>query len=128
MQLLYDGLCPLCAKEMQKLKQYDFENKLTLINVHDIHELDFKRLYPNITKSDTLKILHGYADDGRLLLGLDANVQAWQTVGKYPWLKLLRVQPIKWFADKGYLFFAKHRMKISRFIVKDGCNNGQCQR
>jgi predicted DCC family thiol-disulfide oxidoreductase YuxK len=123
MKIFYDGQCPLCAKEMTSLKHHDTENKISLI---DIHSSTFDQDYPNINKQRALSILHGLDSNNNLLLGLDVTYQAWRTVNKYKWLIVLRKPPIKWFADKAYLFFAKHRMKISGFLVPNQCNKSGC--
>lgn len=128
MQLLYDGHCPLCIKEMAKLKQFDVNNKIDLVDIRLLEYPEFNEQFPNVDKDYALKILHGINRDGTVLLGLDANVHAWELVGKYKYLKILRVWPVKWFADLGYLFFAKYRMQISRLFLGASCDNGQCRK
>ncbi len=110
MKVFYDGDCPLCAKEMLSLKRHDHNQRIQLI---DIQKGDFSRNYPGIDKQQALSILHGQTDDGKMYYGLDVTYLAWSAVGKHRWLKLLRIQPIKWFADRAYLLFAGNRNRIS---------------
>ncbi|TMS65919.1 DCC1-like thiol-disulfide oxidoreductase family protein, partial [Pseudoalteromonas sp. S1941] len=35
MIVFYDGNCPLCVGEMNKLKRFDQHNKIDLVNIHD---------------------------------------------------------------------------------------------
>jgi predicted DCC family thiol-disulfide oxidoreductase YuxK len=112
--VFYDGNCPLCCKEMDMLRGYDTASKLCL---EDIHADDFSQRYPQIDVSKAMQILHGLNRDGQVMLGLDVTVAAWRAVGKKRWLGVLRWPFVSWFADKAYLFFAKHRMRISAMMM-----------
>lgn len=121
--IFYDGNCPLCSKEMQALERYDLHNRIQL---EDIHQTNFEQKFPDIDKIKATEILHGKLN-GVTLLGLDVTCHAWRLVGKKPWIALLRLPIIKPFADLGYLFFAKHRTRISSLLMgKSYCENGQC--
>ncbi|MDD1780262.1 DUF393 domain-containing protein [Enterovibrio sp. ZSDZ35] len=122
--LFYDGSCPLCVAEMGKLREL---NKQGMLGFEDILAPDFSDRYPEIDVKKANQILHGYTNDGRLLLGLDATHRAWSLVGKKPWIGLLRIPVVRWFADKLYLFFARNRYAISYlFTGKTRCQNGVC--
>ena len=45
--IFYDGNCPLCTLEMQKLKRYDTKG---LIVLEDLHQENFDALFPQINK------------------------------------------------------------------------------
>lgn len=112
--VFYDGTCPLCSAEVDMLKNYDKEGRL---NLENIHASDFSSRYPHIDVKAADRILHGQGPDGKVLLGLDVTAKAWKLVGKKPWIQVLRWPIIRWFADKTYLFFAKHRMRISSLLM-----------
>ena len=122
--IFYDGACPLCAKEMQSLKRHDVNNRICL---EDVHQSDFEKRFPNIRIEQALSILHGQYN-GELLYGLDVTYRAWSLVGKKWRVAWLRWPVIRYFADKAYLFFAKHRMKISSLFTSKRCNNDTCSR
>lgn len=122
MIVFYDGNCPLCMKEMDALKSADKANKLDLVN---IHSLRFEQDFPEISKQAAMTKLHAYDNQGQLLLGLDVTVGVWRTVGKHRWLGLLRLPGVKFIADKSYLFFAAHRMKISNLLMPNQCGINQ---
>ncbi len=84
--LFYDGQCPLCVKEMTRLRHADNGHCLTLINIHS----PACSAYPEINKQRAAQILHGITEDGKLLLGLDATCQAWKVVGRGRWIGLSR--------------------------------------
>lgn len=123
--LFYDGTCPLCVKEMTSLRKHDKDNRVTTI---DINSADFAD-YPHIDASKANRVLHALDENGTLWLGLDATHKAWQLVGK-GWLYApLRWRFIKPWADKGYLFFARHRYRISYLLTgRSRCSSNRCSR
>jgi predicted DCC family thiol-disulfide oxidoreductase YuxK len=69
--LYYDGACPLCSSEIDRLRGASDGSLRTL----DIHEL----APGNREDADQLlRTLHYVSPNGDLLVGLDANVAAWQ--------------------------------------------------
>ena len=81
--------------------------------------------YTHINSVEAMRILHAETGDGKLLLGLDANVAAWRQVNGKPWLAILRWPLIRPLADLAYLFFARNRYAISGIFTGTSCN--QCR-
>lgn len=124
MIIFYDAQCPLCNTEMEHLKKSDIQNQLKL---EDLNSASFSERFPEIDKSKAMNLLHAKTDAGDMIYGLDVTYQAWKIVGKYRWLKILRLPVIKIVADAGYTFFAKHRQLISRIIMPHkACHNNRC--
>ena len=126
--IFYDGHCPLCALEMEKLKSLDSKN---LINLENIHQSDFADKFPAIDQNAALAMLHGYYKK-ELLIGLDVTYRAWSLVGK-TWLVFpLRVPVFRTICQLAYKFFARYRHQISHFchhhlgMGKKQCNKGAC--
>ncbi|MFC3121231.1 thiol-disulfide oxidoreductase DCC family protein [Agaribacter flavus] len=112
--IFYDGKCPLCVKEMQHLIRKDKENNLQFEN---IHAGDFSRKFPDLDINELDARIHGIDENGKLYIGLDVTHKAWSLVG-VGWLYApLRWPLLRWFADKAYLVFAKHRYKLSFWIT-----------
>lgn len=122
--IFYDGFCPLCVKEMEKLKQFDKNEAIQLI---DIHTSAFKP-YTSIDAEQASTILHAIDEQHELLLGLDAVHRAWALVGK-GWLYApLRWPVIKPIADRAYLHFAKNRYRWSKILTgKSRCQSHSCR-
>lgn len=126
--IFYDGQCPMCSTEMSHLKQYDKNNLITLV---DLHQDDFASLYPDINFTDAMKILHG-TYQGELLLGLEVTHRAWTLVGKGMWVAPLNWPGIKTLSHWCYLGIAKYRLQISTYLSKflgikvDNCPSGTC--
>ncbi len=112
--IFYDGDCPLCHFEMAHLKQYDQDNQIELV---DIQQSDFDKLYPEINYQEAMKVLHGVYL-GEVLLGLDVTKRAWSLVGKGCWVAPLSWPVINPLSKWGYLRFAKYRLPISALAAK----------
>ena len=112
--LFYDGYCPLCVAEMNKLKHYDSNEWLAFV---DIQSPLFSESYPNLSWQQLNDRIHGMLPDGRLVSGLDVTYLAWKLVGK-GWV----YAPLRWpllarVADLAYNVFAKHRYRISFLLT-----------
>ena len=120
LRVFYDGSCPLCAAEMKQLAAADREGHVEL---QDISRPDFSERFPHVDPVQADRILHGESDDGTQLLGLDVTVRAWSLVGKGWRVNWLRWPVIRPMADRVYLFFARHRHRISRLLTgKSRCH------
>lgn len=119
--IFYDGLCPLCDKEMTHLKKHNQLGQLAFVDINTDH---FATDYPNLDYQALNDRIHALQDDGTMFIGLDATHRAWQLVGKGWVYAPLRWPVIRFFADKLYLVFAKHRYTISYWLTgKKRCDN-----
>lgn len=112
--IFYDGYCPLCLVEMDKLKQLDTQQNITFV---DIQAPSFLAHYPQLDWQALNARIHGYLADGSLISGLDVTYLAWKLVGKGWVYAPLRWPIIRWFADIAYNVFAKHRYRISYLLT-----------
>jgi predicted DCC family thiol-disulfide oxidoreductase YuxK len=103
--LYYDGQCPLCSAEMEKLKQHA-DSKLELV---DIHSLPEKSSLP--AKQVLLSNLYLKQESGNFLIGLEANVAAWQHTRFGVFFRWLRWPVLRSIADKVYDHWAKIRYR-----------------
>lgn len=112
--LFYDGRCPLCLKEMQRLE----EIKDTRLRLQDIHALPANADLPD--RDTLLRTLHLQLPDGSLLTGLDANVAAWQYTRYGAWWRWLRWPLIGPLASMVYTAWARWRY---RRLYPSPCSN-----
>ena len=126
LRIYYDGDCPLCNAEIDQLKRLNVDGKLEFA---DLNDEDFTGDYPHIDPQQARQILHGETADGSIVTGLDVTCMAWQSVGRHRWLAILRWPVIRHIADLAYLFFARHRQKISRLLMGEhaGASCRQCR-
>lgn len=124
MIIFYDAQCPLCNLEMKHLAQADTHKKLIL---EDLNASDFSKRFPHIDPAKAMNLLHAQLPTGEMIYGLDVTYLAWKTVGKHKWLGIFRLPLIRFFADVGYKFFARHRQSISKLLMPNFvCSNDQC--
>ena len=104
-ELFYDGQCPLCVAEMDKLRTLA-DGGLDRVDIHTAdEELDLPE------RETLLGTLHLRRKEGGFLVGMDANVAAWQHT-RYGWLwRPLRWPLIRQFADACYRPWARWRYR-----------------
>ena len=112
--VFYDGLCPLCVREMQQLAGLDKNDYLAFF---DINRAELAQLHPDVDYSKANAYLHAKTDSGALITGLDVTYYAWKLVGRGWWLAPLRWPIIKLIADTAYLSFARNRYRISKWLT-----------
>lgn len=127
--IFYDGTCPLCEIEINHLKK---RNHAGVLCFEDIMAADFRHRFPELNWDELNERIHARYADGRLITGLDVTHAAWSAVG-VKWLYApLRWPLIKWFADKFYLVFARHRYRIAFWLTgRKPCRpdaDGTCKR
>ncbi len=89
--LYYDGHCPLCNAEMDKLKRLAGAG----LQLVDIHEMSEDNSLP--ARHVMLERVHMQTGNNAMLTGLDANVAAWQhtRIGfLWRWLRWTLVKPL----------------------------------
>ncbi|MEP7301214.1 MAG: DUF393 domain-containing protein [Caldimonas sp.] len=112
--LFYDAACPICALEMDHLRQRDLDHHLRLV---DISAADFDPARHGLSAPALDAEMHALWADGSLLRGLAALRVAYPAVG-LGWL--LRPTGASWLRpvfDAAYRTFARHRRPISRALA-----------
>lgn len=112
--VFYDGLCPLCVKEMKQLAKLDEQGYLGFF---DINQNTLASLHPDIDYDKANAYLHAKTDSGAVITGLDVTYYAWKLVGKGAWLAPLRWPGIRFIADRVYLLFARNRYQVSKWLT-----------
>lgn len=101
--LFYDGCCPLCMREMDRLERLK-SDQLELVDIHCVPAS------ADLPDRDTLlRNLHLRLPDGRLLTGVDANVAAWQYTPYGWWFRWMRWPLLRILADRAYRRWARWR-------------------
>lgn len=92
--LFYDGQCPVCTAEVNRLEG-QLDGDLVCVDIHSATSTPMDR-------QTLFSQLHLRKADGSMLVGLEANVAAWQHT---KWRKLAGVllwPGIRWFAELAY--------------------------
>jgi predicted DCC family thiol-disulfide oxidoreductase YuxK len=92
--LFYDGQCPICTAEVTRLEA-QVDEKLICVDIHSEASVP-------IDRQALFSQLHLLKADGELLVGLEANVAAWQHTKWRVLASILLWPVIRWFAELGY--------------------------
>lgn len=102
--LYYDGQCPLCDREVARLKALSGD-ALVLCDIHTVDD-------PNLpSKEILLQSLHLRTTQGDWVQGLDANVLAWQYTRFGFLIRWLRWPLIHVFSRRVYNCWAVRRYR-----------------
>jgi predicted DCC family thiol-disulfide oxidoreductase YuxK len=120
--LLYDSKCPFCKLEVEWLQKRDGKGRLGAI---DIAAEGFDAEQFGLSKELVHARLHGVKADGTVLEGMVAIRAAWSAAG-LGWLMAPTGWPVlRWFADLGYIIFARYRVPLGRLFGRR-CNEDAC--
>ena len=120
--IFYDGRCPLCVAEMDRLLELDANHCIRTVDLQDEGLL---QLYPDLDKARAMTILQGQLANGDFIEGLDVTHKAWSLVGKGYLTFMTRLPVLKWLFDSLYLVFAKNRYQISGWLTGQRFTSGQ---
>jgi predicted DCC family thiol-disulfide oxidoreductase YuxK len=121
--VFYDGTCPFCRDEMQRLKRWDTYARLVFVN---IQAPDFDASNYGLQLIDLMRLLHVQSPAGQLFIGMPAVRLVYHAVGK-GWLfwpsRLPLLRPV---FDTLYARFAARRLLWSRLLLRKPCTDGSC--
>ena len=111
--LLYDGDCPICSREARWLRRRTRNGRLAFDN---IAEPSFDPAAYGLTRAEVDGALHAVRPDGRVLRGMAAVRGAYRAVG-LGWLTAPTDWPVlRPLFDAAYRWFARHRIRIGRWL------------
>lgn len=122
--LFYDGACPLCTKEINKLKQLvPPSSSVQFENIHDWSDDQLNQQFNTQAASrpdreQLLKLLHLW-QDGQWRTGLDVNLWLWEQTRFAVFARLLRFKPVYWLGQQIYRWWAK--VRYQRLYCTDQC-------
>lgn len=103
----YDGLCVLCAREINHYKKQTGSQKIKFM---DITSDNFDPKIEGVDPFEVHKIMHAKTKDGKILKKIDAFVAIWKILPKYNFLyKLSQNKAVKKLMDLFYVLFAAVR-------------------
>jgi predicted DCC family thiol-disulfide oxidoreductase YuxK len=111
--LYYDGSCPLCMAEVAFLESRNTQGQLAFV---DVTHTEFQSNVHGISCEAAMAQIHGRTAEGRVLIGVPVFAMAYK-LAKLPVLAWLLSRP--WLTpvlQPAYVWFAKHRQTISKWI------------
>jgi len=120
-EMLYDGDCPLCVREVRMLRALNRKGRLALV---DIAAPGFEPAVYGRTMAELMGHIHGVLPSGELVTGVEVFRRAYGAVG----LGFL-LAPTGWpllrpLFDRAYAWFAANRLRLTG---RDGCEGGTCR-
>jgi predicted DCC family thiol-disulfide oxidoreductase YuxK len=120
--MLYDGECPLCAREIALLRRLD--RGRGRVDFEDIASPGFDAGRYGTTQAALMARIHAALPGGALIEGVEVFRRAYAAVG-LGWL----VAPTRWplvrpLADAAYRWFARNRLRLTG--RGDACESGRC--
>ena len=107
--LYFDGQCPLCAGEIQQLREKRGD-ALALVDIHTLPEgSEHDGVGP--CPDALLRTLHLRRGDGQWLTGADANVAAWEGTRQGRFMQALRWPVLRPIVDVIYRLWAQWRYR-----------------
>jgi len=111
--LFYDAACPVCALEMDHLRERDSDGQLRFV---DIGAPGFDPSPCGATLQQMDAQIHAMRADGSMVRGVEALRLAYTAAGLGWVLRPTGWAPLKPLFDAGYRVFARHRRAISRAV------------
>ncbi len=108
--LLYDANCPVCALEMEHLRERNAEAKLVFVDI-SAEGFDPAPFGASFEAMDAE--IHGVLPDGSVIKGVEVLRLAYAAVGLGWVMRPTGWAPVKPLFDWGYRVFARHRRRIS---------------
>ena len=123
-KVLYDGECPLCAREIAFLRR---RNRRGLIAFEDIAEPGFDAARYGLDQATVMSRIHGVRPDGAVIEGVEVFRRLYGAVG-LGWL----VAPTRWpvlrgLFERAYRVFARNRLRWTG-RADASCTSASCER
>ena len=120
LSVYYDGLCPICVREMDHYRKYTKAYKIRFV---DIAAADFNAQDEGLDGDKIHLKFHAKETGGEILEGVDAFLAIWEQLETFVVLqKLAKSKLTRPFLDLGYIVFAKFRPLLRR----SECNDDRC--
>lgn len=121
LNVYYDGLCPLCSREIDVYRKKDSRGKIRFVDIADplfdasSEGLDGKKIH---------EVFHVKDKDSKLFTGVEGFVIIWDTLGIFRPLSVLAKLPVtSSFFHLGYSIFKR----IRPMLPKRQCDDGRCR-
>ncbi|HEV3236866.1 MAG TPA: DUF393 domain-containing protein [Gemmataceae bacterium] len=122
--LYYDGLCPLCSREIAFYRKRVVDNAVVF---EDITEPGFDAASRGLDPASIHQVLHVKTAQGDIRTGLEAFIAIWRVIPGFTWLARLAGLPlVHGLMTLGYAVFARFRPWLPRRARND-CAEGRCR-
>jgi predicted DCC family thiol-disulfide oxidoreductase YuxK len=122
--LFYDGLCPLCAREIAHYRRLLSDEEAGFL---DITDPDFDARQHGLDPAAVHRVMHVKVGD-EVRTGVEAFLAIWDAIPRYRWAaRLGRLPGVRPLLSLGYAAFARLRPLLPR-RREPICLTGACKR
>ena len=117
--VLYDGACPICAKE---INLYRGQAGAELVRWLDVSRLAEREIPLGLSRREVLARFHVIGNDGSIKTGAAAFVALWTVLPKF--LRVARLvdnPPLLFLLEIGYTLFLRFRPLLQRLTLTLKC-------
>ena len=112
--IFYDRSCPLCARELRAIRDYDREGRLRLVDCSPPDFHDKSAAAAGVSSFDLMHQIHALDAAGRWYRGVDVFILAYRAAGIEAIARLWAHPLLRPLWDRIYLWVARNRMRLSR--------------
>jgi predicted DCC family thiol-disulfide oxidoreductase YuxK len=118
--VLFDGHCGLCRASAERLRRFDPQRRVELL---DLHDPSAALRFPAIDRREAMRWMQAVDREGRVFSGSDAwahiglELPGWKAIA---WIPL--VPGVRWLARSVYAAIARNRYRWNR----NACEDGSC--
>ena len=122
--VFYDGLCPICNREVTLYKKLDRAARVQWTNLRQDPDA---LAAESFSYQEAMDLLHVKDGDGKVHIGMDAHLCMWSQL---PYFRVvaaaLKAMPRSTrVLEKFYLVFTRYRPGLSRPDLSCSCNEGE---
>jgi predicted DCC family thiol-disulfide oxidoreductase YuxK len=117
-EVFFDGLCPLCRREMAMLRRLDRRGRIRFVDIADV---GFDPRGVGVTREVLLSRIHARLADGTLVEGVEVFRRLYAALGYRRLVAFTRLPGVAPLFDVAYRWFAKNRLRLT-----GRCADGAC--
>lgn len=110
-EVLYDGDCPLCDREVKMLRRWDRKRRIRFTN---IAAAEFEAGDYGLTQEELMVEIHARLPDGAWSRGFEVFRRIYSALGWGPAVSLTRLPVVSNLLDGAYRSFARNRLRMTR--------------
>ena len=122
-QLLYDGACPICRREVLWL----YRRHPDAIEAVDTSAYEFDAASYGLTSKQVDAALYGVRSDGTITVGMDSLREGYRLAGLGWLMTWTGWWPARPLFDAFYRTFARNRMRIGRLLGREDDCEDRCR-
>ena len=117
--VLYDGACPICAKE---INLYRGQAGAELVRWLDVSRLAEREIPLGLSRREVLARFHVIGNDGSIKTGAAAFVALWAVLPKFQRVaRMVNNPPLLFLLEIGYTLFLRFRPLLQRLTLTLKC-------